>query len=456
MSSNPYYIQPQSSLGDIIDPMLKVASYQQAQTSLERQAEQLAEMKRINQIQHGVGTPGTPDFVPGTEQQKIDLQRQSLLQENNKLPVHRQNFGNIQAKGVVNGLSKIGVKQDNPFLQEVIELGRNPQVDNSGAFEYFQSAIPKYRQQVIDEVTDKYLGMVEKNPQYAETKEGQQQKAFIEALEADPDGKMILSGLFKGTIESQKTEEESSKAALLTARLAYSAPDRQYVSARKALYLKAGMDEENATVRAVEDLYTQEARKVKEGKFPPVNVSVSAPQQTQFVDANTGNPLIYDKRTGTYRVAKVEGAGGVAPRMVNPSAGEREKTAAFDTLSSQVQRIKATYNPNYVGITSGQVGRISQLWDPNEAAFRQVISDVKDSLLRARSGAQINEQEYSRLSKLVPDYTDSAKQFSGKMRSFEQTLNSLRSNRTAAQKRGGVYVRDSQPSSNDYRTKYNY
>ncbi len=165
------------------------------------------------------------------------------------------------------------------------------------------------------------------------------------------------------------------------------------------------------------------------------------PQQSQFIDTNTGLPMIYDPRTQSYRPAQVEGGGGVEPRPVNPSAGEREKTAAFSVLKDQLARIKDTYKSKYVGLVSGQAGRVTQLIDKDEAAFRQVILDVKDSLLRARSGAQINEQEYKRLAKLVPDFADSEPQFAGKMKSFESTINTILAERTKAQKQGGVKLR---------------
>jgi len=160
--------------------------------------------------------------------------------------------------------------------------------------------------------------------------------------------------------------------------------------------------------------------------------------QTTFVDPETGNPLIFDRLTNSYKVSKVQGNGGIALRPVNPSGTEREKTAALEALSSQIDRIEASYKPEYVGLISGQVGRITQLTDPEEAGFRQLISDVKDSLLRSRSGASINEQEYQRLSRLVPDYTDSEAQFKGKMKSFKTSMNNIQEGRKEAQRKGGV------------------
>lgn len=170
------------------------------------------------------------------------------------------------------------------------------------------------------------------------------------------------------------------------------------------------------------------------------------PQQSQFTDPNTGNPLVFDRKSGTYKVAPVEGGGGVAPRPVNPSAGEREKTASLASLLNQVDRIDPNkegtlYKPEYVGLVQGQTGRLTQLADEDEAAFRQVTLDVKDVLLRARSGAQINEQEYARLAKLIPSPGDTEAKYKGKLKAFRTTLETIISEREKAQRGGGVKLK---------------
>ncbi len=180
------------------------------------------------------------------------------------------------------------------------------------------------------------------------------------------------------------------------------------------------------------------ARTVAKNKAPGTE-GTNKPQQTQFIDEESGKPLIFDPSSGTYKIADVRGT--VAPRMVNPSATEREKGAQFEVIRRQINRIEKMFKPEYVGIISGKLGALTQLSDKDEAGFRQVILDVKDSLLRARSGAQINEREYDRLSKLVPDMSDSIPMFKGKMKEFKTTFSSIVDERKKAQKAGGVYIR---------------
>lgn len=181
------------------------------------------------------------------------------------------------------------------------------------------------------------------------------------------------------------------------------------------------------------------ARTVTKGKSPGTE-GTAKPQQTSFVDEESGKPLIFDPKTGTYIIANVN-SGGISPKPVNPSATEREKTASFAVIRDQLDRIEKSYKSRYVGLISGQIGRVTQWKDSDEAAFRQIVLDVKDSLLRARSGAQINEQEYARLAKLVPDFTDSEAQFAGKMKSFKATFEAIARERVKAQKAGGVKLK---------------
>jgi hypothetical protein len=54
-------------------------------------------------------------------------------------------------------------------------------------------------------------------------------------------------------------------------------------------------------------------------------------------------------------------------------------------------------------------------------------------LLRARSGAQINEQEYARLSKLVPSVTDPLPTFQAKLKDFRREAQSILSGSTGNQ-----------------------
>lgn len=60
-----------------------------------------------------------------------------------------------------------------------------------------------------------------------------------------------------------------------------------------------------------------------------------------------------------------------------------------------------------------------------ETTFRTALQDASDQLLRARSGAQINEQEYGRLRAILPKATDEPQVFLAALDRFEGELRSL-------------------------------
>ena len=75
-------------------------------------------------------------------------------------------------------------------------------------------------------------------------------------------------------------------------------------------------------------------------------------------------------------------------------------------------------------LASKTVGNI-----PAVAEMRRLAGNLADMLLRARSGAQINEQEYARLVSLVPQTSDPETNFFAKLRSFRDELKRVQASR---------------------------
>ena len=67
--------------------------------------------------------------------------------------------------------------------------------------------------------------------------------------------------------------------------------------------------------------------------------------------------------------------------------------------------------------------------EPTIESYR-IVDNLSDQLLRARSGAQINEQEYQRLRNLVPNKTDKPDVFDVKLKSFRNELQRTIARRT--------------------------
>lgn len=125
---------------------------------------------------------------------------------------------------------------------------------------------------------------------------------------------------------------------------------------------------------------------------------------------------------------KVEKAGGGVTINMPKAApsGERESLNKLFEFDSQLERIEKSYDPKYVGRVQGVVGAVKELTgvkaDKKESEFRQVTRDISDTLLRLRSGAQINEQEYQRMLKLVPTANLPEQVFEARLKSLRTAI----------------------------------
>ena len=115
--------------------------------------------------------------------------------------------------------------------------------------------------------------------------------------------------------------------------------------------------------------------------------------------------------------------------------------AALDSLDVTLKEIETNFDANFLGIIKGteiafEIRRragssIGQPINTKELIFRQSIFDLSDKLLRARSGAQINEKEAKRLRKLLPKATDEGKVFLAGMIRFKNEITIIRRERKA-------------------------
>lgn len=89
----------------------------------------------------------------------------------------------------------------------------------------------------------------------------------------------------------------------------------------------------------------------------------------------------------------------------------------------------AKRNTDRIGPISGRWESVKANWltgtSEDSAAMQRIAGNAQDMLLRARSGAQINETEYRRLSKLVPDPKTPPSTFFTNLRLFQQDIDKL-------------------------------
>ena len=116
-------------------------------------------------------------------------------------------------------------------------------------------------------------------------------------------------------------------------------------------------------------------------------------------------------------------------------AGTAERLSTLQSLKGTLNVIRQGFNKEYLGPIKGtnlafegrrRVGSvIGAPLGEQETQFRQALKDAGDQLLRARSGAQINEQEYARLSATLPKATDEPQVFQAGLSRFEAEIDRI-------------------------------
>jgi hypothetical protein len=132
-----------------------------------------------------------------------------------------------------------------------------------------------------------------------------------------------------------------------------------------------------------------------------------------------------------------------------PQAADRNRLIQLQSIERQGNIVRDTFRPEFVGkgfkAFSGDLKKEYEAQEkaappgsnkyasgalpgtlrkylgkaaPEEVQFRSALLDMSDLLLRARSGAQINEQEYQRLKALLPDLYDEPNTFIPALRRF--------------------------------------
>jgi len=111
-----------------------------------------------------------------------------------------------------------------------------------------------------------------------------------------------------------------------------------------------------------------------------------------------------------------------------PAATQVKELSDLIGLQNSIGTMDSLYDKSFVGPVRGNkaLASFSEATgvgtNTREVQFRRVTADLADRLLRARSGAQINEQEFKRLSKILPEPSLSPVAFRARQESFANEL----------------------------------
>jgi len=137
--ANPYYIpRERNQFLDLAQLGLQLYGLKQRgdiakkeigiqEASQKTASEKLAEEKRVNSIRFGQGTPGAPDFVPGTEQKSLELEGAKI--HNATKPIAPKQWYMMSAQ------ISSGIKSASPGVAKAIEplMGQMETLVNRGA-----------------------------------------------------------------------------------------------------------------------------------------------------------------------------------------------------------------------------------------------------------------------------------------------------------------------------------
>jgi hypothetical protein len=126
-------------------------------------------------------------------------------------------------------------------------------------------------------------------------------------------------------------------------------------------------------------------------------------------------------------------------------AAASAKFGSYGTLLSSIKAATKLYNDKYVGPVAGRYYSIAENLTNlpvDQVQFYAYVNDMKDALLRARSGAQINEQEYKRLVKFLPTSELPPENFMARMQRFKQQVEMMMASDTKVYRDQGYHFGD--------------
>ncbi len=152
------------------------------------------------------------------------------------------------------------------------------------------------------------------------------------------------------------------------------------------------------------------------------------------LDVRTGAPYLQNQQDVATRKALGTSAGSPLP----PST--QKDITGLEGAIRQIDNIEKNYDETFLGPIKGTDaafefrrklgGYVNSPLGEQETVFREALKDVGDQLLRARSGAQINETEYKRLRSMLPQATDEPQVFDAGLKRFKNEMGSMIARKT--------------------------
>jgi hypothetical protein len=192
--------------------------------------------------------------------------------------------------------------------------------------------------------------------------------------------------------------------------------------------------EQNAMNRALRTKLFEAGEVGRNSRASAIRAGILRP----LTDASGTIVALLNNRTGE----TVPFAGGDL-RTSGLAGGELTRRGMLQGMIEDVDLLEtiAKSKKDVIGPISGRWEELMQATvgsDEDATTMFRISDNLKDQLLRARSGAQINEQEYNRLAKLVPDPRTPGQTFFSRLGDFKREARRLGVLTAASKNQGNV------------------
>lgn len=216
--SNPYYVPKDNTKFTNALAVIKLGmdAYNDYQrNTLSREHEDLMnedlKLRRESQAQEQLWKQQEREDTRAYREKDLEIKQQGEAREQAKLPEYQKNFGMIEKQIIVQGLGRMGVNENSELIQALDQAAKTKRITKGDVRNQLIQNYPDYAGDLVEQISTDYANKVGKDANYANSREGRAQRAFVEELEADPTGEKIVDRFFRRTKESM--DQEAAKAA---------------------------------------------------------------------------------------------------------------------------------------------------------------------------------------------------------------------------------------------------
>lgn len=151
-------------------------------------------------------------------------------------------------------------------------------------------------------------------------------------------------------------------------------------------------------------------------------------QQSSFVDPNSGVPLVYDKRSGTYKPATIEGGVGIVAKPAAWTPETAAKASLLDSSAAALGEVRKLIYDKDGRVNRGNVANAAtRTWFTDGRQLDAKIKAAVEGVLRAESGAAVPDNEVKRASeRFRPQVGDSDETIASKLNALDGFVSNAR------------------------------